>query len=163
GIQLENFDVEALNERCQEWYNMLLLGDDREEIIATYNELHQQIRQTYSSGAVMFEIHKIRYYLFLNQYDNALRQINNLNEISGRFNSLHLYYWYKFKGIYASIYDNDFTRALRLYKLAEDNVNHLELQEMEVADLNYIIAVMHSKLRNTLESIDYANTALDIY
>src|SRR5699024_9988013 len=51
----------------------------------------------------------------------------------------------------------------QMYKLAEEKINKIELEEIEEADLIYAIAVTHSKLINTLEAIDYAKKALDIF
>src|SRR5699024_12388890 len=90
-------------------------------------------------------------------------QINITKTINNRLDILHQYYWYKVKGNYYSLGSAEFNQALRLYKMAEEKLNQLDMSEEEIADLKYTIAITHSKLRNTLESIDYANTALDIY
>src|SRR5690625_6349403 len=42
-------------------------------------------------------------------------------------------------------------------------LNQLQLTEEDVADLQYTIAVTHSKLRNTLEAIEYADKALQTF
>src|SRR5699024_5579263 len=52
---------------------------------------------------------------------------------------------------------------MRKYEAAEEKLNQLELSEEEVADLQYTIAVTHSKLRNTLEAIDYAEKAITTF
>src|SRR5699024_5104503 len=108
-----------------------------------------------ADSLVMFEIHKIRYFLVIGKSDEALSQINKLAEMSGTFDTLHQFYWYKFKGNYNSA-NNEFNQAMRLYELAEEKLNQLDLSEEEVADLQYTIAITHSKLRNTLEAIEYA-------
>src|SRR5699024_9296570 len=59
--------------------------------------------------------------------------------------------------------NSDFNQALRMYQLAEEKLNQIELPEEEIADLQYTIGITHSKLRNTLEAIKYANKELEIY
>src|SRR5699024_2314434 len=98
----------------------------------------------------------------LGEFDNALEQINDLNEISNTFDNLHLYYWYKFKGNYNSL-SGDYNQAIRMYELAEEKIKQVNLKNEETADLYYIIAVTHSKIRNTLESIDYAEQSIEIF
>lgn len=163
GIQLDKRNDETIDETLQTWYGMLFEGTDKENIIALYNKLQQIIDSNYTDEVIMFEIHKVRYYIILEQYVKAFKQINKLNAMSNRFDTLHQYYWYKFKGNYYSLGSAEFNQALRLYKMAEEKLNQLDMSEEEIADLKYTIAITHSKLRNTLESIDYANTALDIY
>src|SRR5690625_2597200 len=111
---------------------------------------------------LMFEIHKVRYFLVIGDYDKAEEKIKQLNDISGTFDNLHLFYWYKFKGNYNSV-TGEFNSAMRLYKQAEEKINKIELEEKEEADLLYAIAVTHSNLRQTLEAIDYARKALDVF
>ncbi|HLQ71316.1 MAG TPA: helix-turn-helix domain-containing protein [Bacillota bacterium] len=164
GIELNNEvdNMNAINEKCQAWYELLYEVNDKDEIIRKYKELEALLGDAQSDSLIMFEIHKIRYFLILGQIDHALAQINELENISSTFDSLHQFYWYKFKGNYNTVH-GDFSQAMRKYKQAEDKLNQLDLEEGEVADLQYTIAVTHSKLRNTLEAIDYANKALDIF
>ncbi|WP_188455109.1 helix-turn-helix domain-containing protein [Virgibacillus oceani] len=162
GIQLDNEKDITIKEKCQQWFGQLFEVNNKEEIKKNYKELEELMETTHSESLVMYEIHKIRYFLILGEKEEALKQINSLAEISSTFDSLHQFYWYKFKGNYNST-DGEFNQAMRMYKLAEDKLNQLDLAEEEIADLHYTIAVTHSKLRNTLESIDYADRALDIF
>ncbi|WP_106494667.1 helix-turn-helix domain-containing protein [Lentibacillus sp. Marseille-P4043] len=162
GIQLDNEKDITIKNKCQEWYSQLFEVNDKEEIVRGYKELEELMETTHSESMVLYEIHKIRYFLVLGKYEDALEQINNLAEISSTFDSLHQFYWYKFKGNYYSL-TGEFNQAIRMYGLAEDKLNQLELAEEEVADLQYTVSVTHSKLRNTLESIEYANKALDVF
>ncbi|WP_088053288.1 helix-turn-helix domain-containing protein [Virgibacillus dakarensis] len=162
GIQLDNEKDITIKNKCQEWYSQLFEVNDKDEIERGYNELEALMEDTHSESMVMFEIHKIRYFLILGQYEAALTQINSLADLSSTFDSLHQFYWYKFKGNYNSQV-GEFNQAMRMYKLAEEKLNHLELAESEIADLQYTISVTHSKLRNTLDSIEYANKALDVF
>ncbi|MUK88426.1 helix-turn-helix domain-containing protein [Ornithinibacillus sp. L9] len=162
GIELDSDKDITIKEKCENWFNMLFEVNDKKEITETYNELSELLALVRSDSLMMFEIHKIRYFLILGEYDNALEQINKLNEVSGSFDSLHLFYWYKFKGNYSSL-NSEFAQAMRMYKHAEDKLNQIKLDEEQVADLQYTMAVTHSKLRNTLESIEYANKAIDLF
>lgn len=162
GIQLNNETDETIRDKCQQWYEMLFEVNDKEELIKTYKELNSLMYEHHSDSLIMFEIHKIRYFLILGEYEKALTQINRLADMSGTFDSLHQFYWYKFKGNYNTA-KNEFNQAMRMYKIAEEKLNQLELSEEKIADLQYTIAVTHSKLRNTLEVIEYAEKAIDIF
>ncbi|MGY0694801.1 helix-turn-helix domain-containing protein [Virgibacillus sp. FSP13] len=162
GIQLDNEKDITIKNKCQEWYSQLFEVNDKEEIVRGYKELEELMETTHSESMVLYEIHKIRYFLVLGKYEDALEQINNLAEISSTFDSLHQFYWYKFKGNYNSL-TGEFNQAMRMYELAEEKINQLDLAEEEIADLHYTISVTHSKLRNTLEAIEYADKALNTF
>src|SRR5699024_10618231 len=152
-----------IREKLQNWYGMLSSEHDMDEMVQSYQELNRVMYDNHSADSlVMFEIHKIRYFLVIGKSDEALSQINKLAEMSGTFDTLHQFYWYKFKGNYNSG-NNEFNQAMRKYEAAEEKLNQLELSEEEVADLQYTIAVTHSKLRNTLEAIDYAEKAITTF
>ncbi|RKQ34624.1 helix-turn-helix domain-containing protein [Oceanobacillus halophilus] len=163
GIQVDNSEEQAIKEKCKEWYSMLFKVNDKEKIIATYKEIQEMMDTNLSENLLMFEIHKIRYYLILNQYDKALKKINELSEISDNFDNLQDFYWNKFRGNYYSLANVDYHQAMFYYKKSEEKIMHIDIGEDEAADLKYIIAVTHSELRNTLESIDYANQALAVF
>ncbi|WP_042225332.1 helix-turn-helix domain-containing protein [Oceanobacillus manasiensis] len=162
GIQIDNSLDATIQEKCKKWYSMLFEVNDKKEIIATYNEIQNLMDTNLTESLLLFEIHKIRYYLILGDIDEALNKINDLNDISGTFDNLHLFYWNKFRGNYHSVI-GDFSNAMHFYNLSEEKLNKVELEEQETADLQYTIGVTHSKLRNTLEAIDYSNKALEVY
>ncbi|WP_047983128.1 helix-turn-helix domain-containing protein [Ornithinibacillus californiensis] len=162
GIELDSDKDITIKEKCERWFNMLFEVNDKEQIVEKFQELNELMTIVRSDSLMLFEIHKIRYFLVLGQYDNALEQINSLNEVSSSFDNNHLYYWYKFKGNY-SFLNNEYNQAMKLFKLAEDKINQTHIPDSEVADLQYTIAVTHSKLINTLEVIEYSNKAIDIF
>lgn len=162
GIELNGDKDITIKEKCEQWFNMLFDMHDKQQIIEKYNELNELLTLVRSDSLILFEIHKIRYFLILGQYDNALEQINSLNEVTGTFDNLHFYYWYKFKGNFAFV-NNEYNQAMNLFKLAEDKIKQVHLQDSEIADLQYTIAVTHSKLINTLEVIEYSNKSIDIF
>lgn len=162
GIQLNNETDENIREKCKQWYAQLFDVNDKQGIIDGYNELNELMYDSQSDSLMMFEIHKVRYFLVIGDLEQSLKQINKLTELSSSFDSLHQFYWYKFKGNYCTIV-GEFNQAIKMYNLAEEKLNQLDLAEGEIADLQYVIAVTHSKIRNTLEAIDYAEQAMDIF
>ncbi|MDY0406636.1 helix-turn-helix transcriptional regulator [Virgibacillus sp. 179-BFC.A HS] len=162
GLEIDSERDMTIKEKCQNWYDSLYEVNDKQEIIDTYEELNELLSLVRSDSLAMFEIHKVRYYLVLGEYDKALEQINKLNDMSSAFDNLHQYYWYKFKGNYSYL-NGDLNNAMRMYNMAEEKVTKIYLKETEVADLNYVIAVTHSNLRNTLEAMEYAEKAIDIF
>jgi len=162
GIELDSETNITIKEKCEQWFDMLFEVNDKEEIIERFNELNELMTLVRSDSLMLFEIHKIRYYLIMGEADNALEQINSLNEVSGNFDSLHSFYWFKYKGNYNS-YKGEFVQAMRMYKLAEEKFKHVDLPDVQQADLQYTMAITHSKLRNTLETIEYAEKAIDIF
>lgn len=162
GVEGNEVNEGTLRESCRSWYGMLYEGNDRKEITEVYEMIKQQIQFALTEGALMFEIHVIRYYLVMGNHKKAHQQIRKLTEIESSFDPIHKYFWYKFKGNYHSIY-HQVTAAMELYKMAEKTAKLLTLSKDQQADLHYTISVTHSKLRNTLETIEYAEQALDIY
>ena len=163
GIQIDNSMENEIKEKSKEWYSMLFEVNDKEEIVRTYEELQALLDRNLFDDLMLFEIHKVRYHLVLGEYEKALEKINELNKVSSTFDMEQNYYWFKFRGNYYSLQDTEYNQAMKMYRLAEEKIKSLELAEGEVADLKYIMSVTHSKLRNTLEAIDYANQALDIF
>lgn len=162
GVQLNSEKDALIKIKCKEWYKLLYEVHDKNEVIKRHQEIQELISTTHSSSVVMFEIHRVRYFLVLGKYTEALEQINKLNEISSTFDTLHQFYWYKYKGNYSSLQDES-NEAMRMYKQAEELLNQLDLAEEEKADLQYTIAVTYSKLRKTLKAIEYADQALQTF
>ncbi len=162
GIELNNDMEDVIKEKCEEWYSMLFYNNNVEEIIESYENIQLLLDRNLSSNMVLFEIHKIRYYLILGESQAALDQINKLNKMINSFESKELYFWFKFRGNYSTLIGED-ESAIEKYEKAEKVIRKLDLSDEELADLQYTLAITYSKLRQTLESIDYANMALDIF
>ncbi|MBN6205314.1 helix-turn-helix domain-containing protein [Ralstonia pickettii] len=162
GIELNNNMEDVIREKCEEWYSMLFYNHNVEEIIEGYENIQLLLDRNLSDNMVLFEIHKIRYYLILGESQAALNQINKLNKMINSFESKELYFWFKFRGNYSSSIGED-ESAIEKYKKAEKIIRKLDLTEEELADLQYTMSITYSKLRQTLEAIDYANMALDIF
>jgi tetratricopeptide (TPR) repeat protein len=162
GVQYKCEEDSIVKEKCEEWFNLLFENNSRELLNTKYEELEDLINNTDSDYEILFEIHKIRYYLVLGEDKLALKQIGKLKEFANNFDDFKQYFWLKFNGNYNSVIE-EYNQAMRYYKLAEDLLPSIELMEVESADLKYTVAVTYSKLRNTLETIDYSTQALSIY
>lgn len=162
GIELNKDNDMEIKETAQQWFDKLSVATAKEELREEYEKIQQQVTQSDTDIQVDFEIHKIRYFLVMDDLDLAFEQIQSLKEISGTFTSVQRYYWLKFCGNYNSIAE-DFDLALRYYKLAEEKVSQLDLPEDEVAEIKYTLGVTYSKLGATLEVMDYTNKALEIF
>lgn len=162
GIEVDNSQEDLIRQRCEDWYAMLFDSHDKDDIVEHYQEIQELMDKNLSESLMMFEIHKIRYFLVLNELELALKKINELGEISNSFDNEQQYYWFKFKGNYYSIV-GDQSQAMHMYKNAEDKLQNVRVKDMEIADLQYIISVTHSKLRNVLEAIEAANKSLNIF
>ncbi|AXI11090.1 helix-turn-helix domain-containing protein [Oceanobacillus sp. 143] len=163
GIQVDNREEELIKEKLNDWYSMLFEVNNKEDIIIAYEEIQEMLDRNLSENLLLFEIHKIRYFLILGDYDEAAKKINELKGLSNNFDSLQQFYWFKFRGNFYTLKDGDYNQSIKMYNVAEERISHIDISEDEIADLHYIISVTHSKLRNTLEAIEYANKALNIY
>lgn len=163
GIQINSQIDDSTRVKCNEWFHLLLTSSNIEEIKQKYKEINEVSKTIHDSELqLLIKIHMIRYYLKIGETTRAFEQINNLKDVSGTFNNLQKYYWYKFNGNYYSIAEEE-NDALRNYTLAEDLLHLLELPEDELADILYSLAVTYSKHRLTSEAQSYANRALEYY
>lgn len=162
GINVDKSKEPIIKEKCDQWFSMLFEVNDKEDIIATYKELQELMDTNISDYILLFEIHKIRYYLLIGETSQAYNKMEELNEMSDDFDNIHKFYWFKYRGNYYSVKE-DYSNALEMYNQAETLFKFTNLEEHEIADVYYLLAVTHSKLRNTLESIDFANKALEVY
>ncbi|WP_226035427.1 helix-turn-helix domain-containing protein [Aquibacillus saliphilus] len=151
-----------LQQKCNEWFGMLYESSDKKQLEIKYQELQYLIEGCFSDVHILFEIYKVRYFLLIGKKTESYQQLLVLKEIMGSFNDVELFYWYKFVGNYHSL-SEDYSMAINMYKQAEEKLGQLDLDKRETADLNYTMAVTYSKLRNTLEVIDYISSAMKYY
>ncbi|MEK5176215.1 helix-turn-helix domain-containing protein [Heyndrickxia sp. FSL W8-0496] len=163
GIQVNNQIDDSIREKCHEWFRLLLTSSDIAELEKMFGEITELLKVIHNSELqILVNIHMIRYYLKIGDTDNAIQKVNSLKDVSGTFNNLQKYYWYKFNGNYYSIIEEE-NEALHNYTLAEDLIPSIELSQEEVADLQYALSVTYSKFRLTSEAQSYANKALEYY
>ncbi|MBU8567724.1 helix-turn-helix transcriptional regulator [Virgibacillus pantothenticus] len=162
GIELTDTPDAQIEEKCRKWYGMLYDRFDKREITEKYEELQKIMDGNINCQTIMFEIHKIRYYVVLRNFKKALHKINELHNMSDSFNPTHKYYWNKFKGNYYSFQENH-QQSLHCYKKAEKASRLADIGEEEIADLHYGISIEYSKLLNGLETINYAKQAMTVF
>lgn len=162
GIELTNISDLQIEEQCKKWYDMLYDHFDKQEIMTRYKELQKVMDRSINNQTIMFEIHKIRYYIILRDFQKALHKMNELHEMADSFNPPHKYYWNKFQGNYYS-FKEEHQQSLHCYKKAEKVHRSAEIEEEEIADLYYAISIQHSHLLNGLETINYAEKAMAVF
>jgi HTH-type transcriptional regulator, quorum sensing regulator NprR len=162
GIELMDKADSQIEEKCKEWYDLLFDRYDKQLITANYEELQQMMDRSINNHLIMFEIHKIRYYVVLRDFEKASNKINELYGMVDSFNHTQSYYWYKFKGNHYSLKE-DHQQAMRCYKTAEEKIRLANIDEAEIANLHYTLSVTHSKLWEELEAIDYAKQAMAVF
>ncbi|GIO22817.1 helix-turn-helix domain-containing protein [Oceanobacillus sp. J11TS1] len=118
SITVDRSQDEKIGELCKQWYAMLDETSNQESMEAVYKEIQQLVDKNYSNHLIMFEIHKIKYFLLLQRKDLASQKIQQLKEIINTFNIEGQYYWYKFNGIYSFVVKN-YYHSMYQYKRAE--------------------------------------------
>lgn len=162
GISIDRSQEALIGEKCLKWYKMLTDEISVDAIVKAYEEIQQLMDKNLSEHLIMFEIHKIRFFLLTGKTKAASKKINELKQILNSFNREEKYFWFKYNGNYA-LEMNNFYHAMFQYKRAEKVTLHYRLEDVEEADLKYLIAITHTKLRSSVEAIEYAEEALDIY
>ncbi|MBU5266782.1 helix-turn-helix domain-containing protein [Virgibacillus proomii] len=162
GIEVMDETDLQIEGKCKEWYDMLFDRYDKHIITAKYEELQQLMNRSINNHTLMFEIHQIRYFIVLRDLGKALQKMNELHDMVDSFNYEERYYWHKFKGDYYS-HKEDYDQAMRDYKLAEEKFRLANINEEEIADLHYALSIVHSKLWEILEAIDYAKQAMKVF
>ncbi|MEK4304046.1 tetratricopeptide repeat protein [Oceanobacillus sp. M60] len=161
-ITIDQSQEEKIGELCKNWYEMLDENTKEKDMEAAYQEIQMLMDKNYSNHLIMFEIHKINYFLFIERIDLAANKITQLKEVVNTFSVEEQYYWYLFNGRYSFAVKN-YYHSMYQYKRAEKITEDHRLEEKAEADLKYYISMAHSKLRNSLEAIEYAEEALEMY
>ncbi|WP_152656689.1 helix-turn-helix domain-containing protein [Oceanobacillus sp. CFH 90083] len=161
-ITIDQSQDEKIGELCKNWYEILDESSDKEDMEQAYREIQTLMDKNYSNHLIMFEIHKIKYFLLIDRKDLAANKISQLKEAVSTFSVDEQYYWYLFNGRY-SFLEKNYYHSMYQYKRAEKVTESYRLSEKTEADLKYYIAMTHSKLRNSLEAIEYASEALKMY
>ena len=152
-----------LKDLCITWFKFLFYND-RENFINNYELIEESLYLITDSNLVtLIEIHKLRYYILMNEYENADKQYQLLNKIKANFNNTEQHYWLKFKGYYYFI-KNSYHKALEAFELS---INHFEEAFYLVTEgkyaLNYMIALTASHTRQLYITLTNANKALSYY
>lgn len=163
GIQLNAENEDMIKEKAEEWYGMLYEVHNADERRQRFEELETLFKANNSDHEMLFEIQKIRFFLVEGRVQEAVEQIERLEQVQNSFDPLQAFYWNKFVGNYYHMELSEFTKALKFYQEAESIMEKLDLLDDEKADLLYVISILHSKLVNDLSALEYANKALAIF
>ncbi|MCT1903540.1 transcriptional regulator [Oceanobacillus sojae] len=161
-ITTDHSQDEEIGELCENWYTMLDESCSEHDMEAAYRKIQNLMDKNYSNHLIMFEIHKIKYFLLIDRKDLAANKITQLKEAVNTFSIEEQYYWYKFNGRYSYALKN-YYHSMYQYKRAEKITESYRLNEEAEADLKYCISMTHSRLRNSLAAIEYADEALEMY
>jgi HTH-type transcriptional regulator, quorum sensing regulator NprR len=163
GIQLNAENEDMIKEKAEEWFALLYDAHSPEERDLKFMELEKLFKNSNSDHEIIYEIHKIRYFLISNQNEKTKDQIEKLTHLEYSFDSKHNFFWNKYLGNYFQTNEDDNTKALHHYELAESLIKRVELSEADIADIHYTLAVTHTRLINNLKSMEYSNKALDVF
>ncbi|PAD21359.1 helix-turn-helix domain-containing protein [Terribacillus saccharophilus] len=163
GIQLNAENEDMIKEKAEEWFALLYDAHSREERDAKFNEVEKMFQSSNSDYEILFEIHKIRYYLVNNEIDKAKEQIERLSNLVYSFDAKQEFFWNKFLGNYYQTDKDDDVRALQHYEHAIGLIKSADLSETDIADIHYTISITHSRLINDLKAMEFANKALDVF
>ncbi|MFD1065544.1 helix-turn-helix domain-containing protein [Oceanobacillus locisalsi] len=161
-ITKDQHQDEEIGRLCENWYELLDESNDRQEMEEAYREIQELMDTNYSNHFIMFEIHTIKYFLLIHRTDLAADKIRHLRESAGTFSIEEQYFWNLFNGRY-SFFVQNYYHSMYQYKKAEKITESYRLSERIEADLKYYMSMTHSKLRNSLEAIEYAGEALKLY
>ncbi|WP_339226392.1 helix-turn-helix transcriptional regulator [Oceanobacillus sp. FSL K6-2867] len=144
------------------WFRHLLVGN-RKEAVKGYQHMKGHMNIADTSYRNIIDIHRLSYYILINDKANKEKQYKYLHSISHSFTEAETYYWYKFMGDYHFSLLS-FKKALSFYQRAEDYLRYpIYSLKDEENDLYYLIALSASKLRQTHHTFSYATKALDYY
>jgi HTH-type transcriptional regulator, quorum sensing regulator NprR len=145
------------------WFQHLL-HSQKDESIRLYNRIKNSLANAIDKQLFfLIEIHKLYYYVLINDMHEARERLSSLEKSSKRFNETETYYLYKFAGSY-HYKQLDYKKSLEYYQKAEKNSkSNLYHRSEEVHNLYYLIASAASKNRLTHLSLLYSNKSLEYY
>src|SRR5690606_16723537 len=146
-----------------QWFKHLLRSEQDESILL-FNKIKNSLSKAIDKQLLsLIEIHKLNYYVIIQDMTEARNLMTSLQKSSKRFSETEMYYYLKFSGHY--FYEKmSYKKSLEYYQEAEKFINiELYHQKEEMNHLYYMIASAASKNRQTHLSILYSIKALDYY
>ncbi len=67
SITTDHSQDEEIGELCRNWYTMLDESSNEHDMEASYREIQDLMDKNYSNHLIMFEIHKIKYFLLIDR------------------------------------------------------------------------------------------------
>lgn len=166
----KKLNIESLSEEndkiieiCKQWFELLLFGD-KEKATNLYKMVNEYTDYIIHTDIFhLLELHKLRYYLIINNKGKAVEQFSFLSKFSKKFIGNETYYWLKLSGNYY-YFLHSYNEAFSYYQESEKELGReLLFRECEEADLYYSIALTASKLKKVYICNLYGKKALDYY
>lgn len=158
-----NLEDQITNQTIIKWF-LHLLRSHKEEAIRLYDQINFALPNGIDKQLLsLIDIHKLCYYVLVNNLESAGQLLISLHKSSKKFNDIEKYYYYKFAGNY--YYKHlTYKKSLAFYQKAENLLNpELFHQDEETHNLYYLIALAASKNRQTHLCLHYSNKALRFY
>lgn len=158
-----NSEDQITNQTIIRWF-LHLLRSQKEEAIRLYNQINFALPNAIDKQLLsLIDIHKLCYYVLVNDLEAAGQLLISLHKSSKKFNDMEKYYYFKFAGNY--YYKQlAYKKSLTFYQKAEEQFNpELFHQDEETHNLYYLIASAASKNRQTHLCLLYSNRALSYY
>ncbi|MDC3417048.1 helix-turn-helix domain-containing protein [Aquibacillus salsiterrae] len=162
GIYITSDHNEVIHHLCQKWFKSILEGE-RELSSKLFNKINDFNIQGLDIEKLL-DIHKLHFYILIDESLLAKQQYDYLLKISDLFNSTENYYLYKFCGNF-QFYKGAFEKAFDNYKKAESFIDKSDLlfHDQEKSDLFYLISLTARKLQKIYQIIEYSKKALFYY
>lgn len=150
---------DSINKKLYEWYNCMNNFDDV-KAQKMYPEIIKLIsKELHFEQQHLFNLFLFRYYVLINNFNDAEKQMNNLNALDKDYSSEFSYYYLKFCGIFHSK-QNHLKKANDYFIKAESIYNAINIQDPE---LFYQMSITFSRLKKFPKALLYATSALNIY
>lgn len=148
---------------CEIWFQHLF-NNDKEKMIDAYRTIKDCLHLISDNKLItMIDIHKLRFYILIQEYDKAKKQYQSLTSIHERFNKMEMYYFYKFSGYY-HFTNLSYHKAFTCLKDAESYLAYAFYQkDAEPYSLYYMIALAASHTRQMHITLTYSDKALAYY
>ncbi|MBC5637445.1 helix-turn-helix transcriptional regulator [Ornithinibacillus sp. BX22] len=164
-LNLYQADLEdqITNQTIIRWF-LYLLRSHKEEAIRLYDQINFALPNGIDKQLLsLIDIHKLSYYVLVNNLEAAGQLLISLHKSSKKFNDIEKYYYYKYAGNY--YYKQlAYKKSLAFYQKAENQLNpELFHQDEETHNLYYLIALAASKNRQTHLCLLYSKKALKYY
>ena len=149
-----------ITDLCTNWFKALFYKNiDKAHLILKAIEENIQLISNKELRNLL-EIHKLRYYLILENKLKASQHYLRMKAISNEFGNKEKYYWLKFVGYYY-FSNSSYNKSIHYFMQAEEySDSSIYLIQEEKHNLYYMIALTGSYARKTGITLDYADKAL---
>ncbi|UNL87577.1 helix-turn-helix domain-containing protein [Priestia koreensis] len=146
---------------CYEWFKQLRAPDENcEPYLSRVEEIKALTLD--DSLLLLIDIHFIQYYLYKRNYQKSAALIASLKKVKNSFTPLHSYYYHKFIGNHDVIHSK-LQEGLSNYQLSLNHLSLIQLDELELADIKYVIGITYSRLRQPAYAVSLIQEALMVF